>query len=86
MDFRAQANRFLDSGQVLHQEYPLVRSFLEGHGVFQDLRIFHLGARSLSLSCPPPGRIEAIALQELEGVVPRVGRFELEAVKVFFCN
>jgi hypothetical protein len=28
-----------------------------------------LGARSLSLSCPLPGRIEAIALQELEGVV-----------------
>jgi hypothetical protein len=43
-----------------------------------------LGARSLSHSCPPPGRIEAIALQELEGVVPRAGRFELEAVKVFF--
>jgi hypothetical protein len=43
-----------------------------------------LGARSLSLSRPPPGRIEAIALQELEGVVPRAGRFELEAVKVFF--
>ena len=83
MDFRAQANRFLDSGQVLHQEYPLVRSFLEGHGVFQDLRIFHLGARSLSLSCPPPGRIEAIALQELEGIIPRASRFELEAIKVF---
>ena len=83
MDFRAQANRVLDSGQVLHQEYPLVRSFLEGHGVFQDLRIFHLGARSLSFSCPSPGRIVAIALQELEGVVPRAGRFELEAVEGF---
>ena len=83
MDFRAQAHRLLDRRQILHQEYPLVGSLPEGHGVFQDLRIFHLGARSLSLSCPPPGRIEAIALQELEGIIPRASRFELEAIKVF---
>jgi len=30
-DFRAQACRFLDLRQILRQEYPLVRSFLEGH-------------------------------------------------------
>ena len=84
MDFRTQAHSFLYRRQILHQEYPLVRGFLEGHGVLQDLCIFHLGARSLSLSCPPPGRIEAIALQELEGIIPRASRFELEAVKVFF--
>ena len=68
MDFCAQAHRILDRRQILHQEYPLVCSLPEGHGVLQDLRIFHLGARSLSLSCPPPGRIEAIVLQELEAL------------------
>ena len=87
MDFRAQANRFLDSGQVLHPEYPLVRSFLEGHGVFRICAYFtweldHVAFQVLHLVV-----IEAVALQELEGIVPRSGRLELEAVEVFFyCN
>jgi len=55
MVFCTQAQCLLDRHQVFHQEYPLVRGFLESHGVFQDLRIFHLGARPRSLSGPPPG-------------------------------
>ena len=43
MDFRAQAHRLLDGSQVFHQEYSLVRSLLEGHGVLQDLRIYFVG-------------------------------------------
>ena len=38
--FCTQAHCLLDCSQILHQEYPLVHSLLEGHGVLQDLRIF----------------------------------------------
>jgi len=83
--FRAQAYRLLDGCQVLHQEYPLVRGLLEGHGVFQDLGIpgvlgelDHVAFQILHQVV-----VEAVILQELEGIVPRAGGFELEAKQVF---
>ena len=81
MDFRAQAHRLLDRRQILHQEYPLVRSLPEGHGVLQDLGIPDLGSFDLvALQVLHLVVVEAIAHQEFEGIIPRASRFELEAI------
>ena len=82
--FRAQAYRLLNSGQVLHQEYPLSRRFSSGHGVLQDLRILgelgELYGVALQVLCQVV--IEAVPLQDFEGVVSIGYGLELEAIGV----
>ena len=84
IDFRTQANSLLDRRQVFHQEDPFVCGLLEGHGVLQDLCIFRMLRELDHVAFQVFHQIvvEAISLQDLEGIVPRAGGLELETVFV----
>jgi len=61
------------------------RSRYQGHGVFQDLGILGvLGKQDhVAIQVLHQVVVKAISLQELEGIVPRADRLELDAVEVF---